>query len=112
MLDTPNHSGRTTRRDVGEKVRVLEHGLRRGGVEDHFFGREECVVSGHKGVVSGIHRGLSGGIVNLISRSRLNFNCGKRLMGAVSDGVAGIPALVACTCPLAGHANLFLGVGH
>ena len=60
----------------------------------------------------GIHRGLSGGIVNLISRSRVDLNRGKRLTGAVSDGVAGLAALVACTCSLTGLANLFLGVGH
>jgi hypothetical protein len=38
--------------------------------------------------VSGIHRGLIGAIVNLISCSRLNLKCGKRFPGAVSDDLA------------------------
>jgi hypothetical protein len=51
------------------KVKVLEHGLRQIGVEDHFFGHEERVVSGHEGVVRGIHSGLSDVVVNLVSLS-------------------------------------------
>ncbi len=82
-MDTPNNSWGTTRRDIGEKVSVLEHVLRRGGIEDHLFGRKENAVSGHEGVVRGMHRGMTGGIVNLVYRIRLNLNRGKRLTGVM-----------------------------
>ena len=108
----PITAGETLGVTLVRRLRVLEHGLRRGSVEDHLFGREKCVVSGHKDVMCGIHRGLSNGIVNVISRSRLNPNRNKRLTWAVSDCVAGLAALVACTCPLTGLANPFLGFGH
>ncbi len=95
LLNTPNHSGWITRLDVDEKVKVLEHGHIRGGVKDHFFGRSESAVHEHESVVRGIPRGWSRDVVNVVSRSRRNLYRGKRLIGAASQGVDGLAALVA-----------------